>query len=50
MPVTQGVLAVAAVLGFLYTLVKVSKVGSRAKGLPPGPPTIPILGNLHLVS
>ncbi|KAJ7312237.1 cytochrome P450 [Mycena albidolilacea] len=26
----------------------VLKVGSRGKGLPPGPPTIPILGNAHI--
>ncbi|KAJ7859331.1 cytochrome P450 [Mycena olivaceomarginata] len=28
--------------------VIVLKVGSRGKGLPPGPPTIPILGNAHI--
>jgi hypothetical protein len=26
---------------------KLRKVGQRPKGCPPGPPTIPILGNLH---
>jgi hypothetical protein len=26
----------------------VLKVGSRDKGLPPGPPTVPILGNAHI--
>jgi energy-coupling factor transporter transmembrane protein EcfT len=24
------------------------EVGSREKGLPPGPPTVPILGNAHI--
>jgi hypothetical protein len=28
--------------------VIVLKVGSRGKGLPPGPPTVPILGNAHI--
>ncbi|KAJ7359859.1 cytochrome P450, partial [Mycena albidolilacea] len=27
----------------------VRKVGSREKGLPPGPPTVPILGNAHRI-
>jgi hypothetical protein len=35
---------------FLYGLVSVLRIGRRPKDLPPGPPTIPILGNLHLVS
>ncbi|RSM02200.1 hypothetical protein CDV31_011044 [Fusarium ambrosium] len=30
-------------------LAKFSKIGQRPPGLPPGPPTIPLLGNLHLV-
>lgn len=24
------------------------KVGSREAGLPPGPPTVPVLGNVHI--
>ncbi len=39
--------AVAALL--IYLVYRVSQVGSRDKRLPPGPPTIPILGNLHLI-
>jgi hypothetical protein len=34
----------------IFVLFNVLKVGRRAPGLPPGPPTIPILGNLHQVS
>lgn len=30
-------------------LAKFSKIGQRPPGLPPGPPTIALLGNLHLV-
>lgn len=35
-------LAILAVL-----VVKLGKVGQRPKGCPPGPPTLPIIGNLH---
>lgn len=37
-------------LVFLYCLVVILRIGRRPKDLPPGPPTVPILGNLHLVS
>ncbi|KAJ5659297.1 cytochrome P450 oxidoreductase [Penicillium longicatenatum] len=33
----------------LFLLSKALKVGSRPAGYPPGPPTVPLLGNLHLV-
>ncbi|KAI5290674.1 hypothetical protein KEM54_000808 [Ascosphaera aggregata] len=33
-----------------YGLYRLLKVGSRPKGIPPGPPTVPILGNLHLMN
>jgi hypothetical protein len=34
---------------FLYGFVLLCRIGRRPKDLPPGPPTVPILGNLHLV-
>ncbi|EJD48900.1 cytochrome P450, partial [Auricularia subglabra TFB-10046 SS5] len=37
-----------AALVALYTFIKLSNVGKREKDLPPGPPTAPVLGNLHL--
>ncbi|KAF2114293.1 cytochrome P450 2D18 [Lophiotrema nucula] len=46
---------VTTLLGFLYalfalyTLFKLFRFGQRDKRLPPGPPTLPILGNAHLI-
>ena len=45
---TQAVVAASltasAALWILYKIA--SRYGRRAEGLPPGPPTIPLLGNL----
>jgi hypothetical protein len=32
-----------------YILIKILRFGHREKNPPPGPPTIPILGNAHLI-
>jgi hypothetical protein len=47
LPVSSG--AILAAIAILLLFVKILQIGRRAPGLPPGPPTIPLLGNLHLV-
>ena len=46
-----GFAVVGLVLGLLllYVVVNLLRFSSRTKYLPPGPPTIPILGNAHLL-
>ena len=44
----SGTSAVCLLL-LVYALVRLLRVGRRAPGLPPGPPTLPIIGNLHLM-
>ncbi|KAK7686214.1 hypothetical protein QCA50_010434 [Cerrena zonata] len=36
------------IIGIVWVVYRLSKVGSREPGLPPGPPTLPLLGNLHV--
>ncbi|KAF7336322.1 putative cytochrome P450 [Mycena venus] len=41
-------ISLALTIVVLCATVLLRKVGARERGLPPGPPTVPILGNLHL--
>lgn len=33
----------------LVTIYRLGKMGRRPAGYPPGPPTLPLIGNLHLI-
>ncbi|KAI5922679.1 cytochrome P450 [Camillea tinctor] len=48
MPSPSLILA-AAIVAFAVVCYKLSGVGRRPKGYPPGPPTLPLIGNLHLM-
>lgn len=38
-----------AVAALTYGVFRLLSIGKRPKGYPPGPPTLPVIGNIHLV-
>lgn len=44
-----GTLPTLGLAFLIYFAFKLITMGRREKGLPPGPPTVPILGNLHQI-
>ncbi|KAF2125588.1 cytochrome P450 oxidoreductase-like protein [Dothidotthia symphoricarpi CBS 119687] len=49
LPTRASVSWILLTTGIAYLLFKLLRFGRREKYLPPGPPTIPILGNAHLI-
>ncbi|KAI0793048.1 cytochrome P450 [Irpex lacteus] len=39
----------AAALSVAFAIYRISRIGKREDYLPPGPPTVPLLGNIHIL-
>jgi hypothetical protein len=48
-PAITSFIGVIPILCGLFLVYKLLRFGHRDKRLPPGPPTIPVLGNAHLI-
>ncbi|KAF4624844.1 hypothetical protein G7Y89_g13323 [Cudoniella acicularis] len=49
MPLANRLLHIALSAIFVLLVVRILRIGRRPAGYPPGPPTLPILGNIHLM-
>ena len=45
----MGVVAYLVLWGLSCCVLLLLNIGKREKSLPPGPPTLPLLGNLHMI-